>query len=215
MKIAILLAAALSLAAANNALAERHFGNNGVETAPSDGADAEAGEFREGNNRGLNSKPPQVEPSCPEEPDGTHDPRRGRHLCGQPPSTCNAPEGAACLMIAPAPRTYPNCAALIVANARLLHFGRCENEPAPEPVRISVGFEVKNMRQCLEKVNRAKRLKPKLAPWLQADGKPLRTREFCKRLFGEPAAGSGNDDPVVSASEDANEPDEEAAGDEE
>jgi hypothetical protein len=213
MKIAIVLAAAIGLAASNNVLAGQHLGNHGTENGPTD---AEGGGSSEGGYTVLQHRPAQVAPSCPEEPDGTHDPRRGKPLCGQPPTPpCGAPEGAECMMIAPGPKTYPNCAALITANARLLHFGRCENEPAPEPVRISVGFEVKNMRQCIEKVSHAKRLKPKLAPWLQGDGKPMRTREFCKRLFGEPNLGWGIADPILSTADDANDPDDDPAGDDE
>lgn len=193
------LAAAISLAVP--AFAGQHFGNNalgGGHTAgsvPGNSGTTDPDDGSEGGGTVTGG----LRASCPEEPDGVNDPRRGKPLCGQPPTpACNAPPGAACSMIAPAPRTYPHCAALIVANATLLHFGRCQHEPAPEPKRIAIGFEVKNMRQCISKVSHAKRLKPKLAPWLQADGKPMRTREFCKRLFGDedvPLSSGAAEDP--------------------
>lgn len=144
---------------------------------------------------GSTSPPEQIAPACPEEPDGVNDPRRGKPLCGQPPAPqCDAPAGAVCSMMMPAPRTYPNCASLIRHRATLVHFGPCEGQPRPEPEpqRIAIGFEVKNFHQCVARVSHAKRLKPALAPWIQADGKPMKTREFCKRLFNPPVVEPQN-----------------------
>lgn len=111
----------------------------------------------------------------------------------------------------PAPQTYPNCRALNAAGARLVHVGRCRHEPRPnpgpepEPQRVAIGFDIKNYKQCVARVAHAKRLRPTLAPWIGSDGKPMKTREFCKRLFntpaetqpfdGESSAGDGDEDP--------------------
>lgn len=195
------------------AFADQHFGNHAVGGGHTSGSvsgssgDAGATDPNDGHGNG-GTVTGGLRASCPEEPDGVNDPRRGKPLCGQPPSACDAAEGSVCSMIAPAPRTYPNCVALITANATLLHFGRCRNEPAPQPHNLAVGFEVKNMRQCIAKVSHAKRLKPKLAPWLQADGKPMRTREFCKRLFGDADAPSSTTNAAEDPDDDTDNGDE-------
>lgn len=197
----------LAVLAAGTASADTHVGNDEVqdETVSTESAGSTEGHTGGNAGGGTSTSPPfGIVPSCPEEPDGVNDPRRSKPLCGQPPSpTCNANQDTACTMIAAAPKTFPNCASLIRQNATLIHFGACRDErPEPRPQRIAVGFDVKNFHQCMARVAHAKRLKPALAPWLQADGKPMKTREFCKRLFQAPvtepqtggASGDAEDD---------------------
>lgn len=213
-KLAFLSIFAVAVSSGAYAVDDQHLGNEEVDAGltTQEGASGSTDAGGTGGG-GVSTTPPvEIAPSCPEEPDGIQDPRRGKPLCGQPPAPqCNNP-AVACTMVMPAQKTFQNCAALIRHNATLVHFGRCERDrQEPEPQRLALGFEVKNFRQCVARVAIAKRLRPNVAPWLQADGKPMRTRDFCKRLFNPPV-GEPDDATTTDADDTEGDGDGDAAG---
>jgi peptidoglycan hydrolase-like protein with peptidoglycan-binding domain len=54
-------------------------------------------------------------------------------FCGQPPFVCNAPEGAACGMIMPAPKTYTDHGTYKADRATFLYNGSCRTENLSSP----------------------------------------------------------------------------------
>lgn len=202
-------ALAAALVAPWGALADQHFGNGEVTGAWSthnNAGHAVGGQPIDGPNGEWSTSPGEIAPACPATADGVNDPRRNRPLCGQPPMRCPNNNGeTACPQMMPAHRTYPNCRAMLADGATLVRFGRCDppgsetNPPPEETHRIAIGFEVKTFRGCMMKVSMAKRLRPPMAPWVGADGRPMKTREFCRRLYpNDPAhafgEGDGEDD---------------------
>lgn len=213
MRILFFLVAATAVGTAS---ADTHVGNGEVHDTfgvadPIEGhGEANGGAAGGGSGGGTATSPPVDQPTaCP-----TIIPADGpefasnwwaRPVCGQPPAPqCNNSLAVVCPQIMPAQKTYPNCRALNAAGATLVHVGRCRHEPRPEPEsqRIAIGFDVKNFHQCVARVSHAKRLRPALAPWIQSDGKPMKTREFCKRLFNPPVVEPQAGVPSTAAEED-------------
>ena len=52
-------------------------------------------------------------------------------VCGQPPFVCNAPKGAACSMVMPAPKTYTDLEAYKRERATFLYNGSCRSVATP------------------------------------------------------------------------------------
>ena len=70
-------------------------------------------------------------------------------VCGQPSFQCNAPQGAACSMQMPAPKTYSNRCELNAAGASFLYSGTCSNPYAASCVNDGVSYPEGTSRTCL------------------------------------------------------------------